>query len=111
MAPSLVSEWIKVCECWSDLDIWKAGCHRVVLWCISRDGDPHECLSRPLWCPVRVAAVGHGDDADAVLFVADGVDGPVLAAAGAPEVVQWCVELLAESFGVVGDGPGEVLEH
>lgn len=38
--------------------------------------------------PIRVAAVGYSDDAHVVLFVVDGVDRSILAAAGAPEIVQ-----------------------
>jgi hypothetical protein len=49
--------------------------------------------------PIRVAAVGHSDDAHAVLFVADGIDRPVLAATGAPEAVEWCIELLRVAEG------------
>jgi hypothetical protein len=61
--------------------------------------------------PVGVAAMGDGDDVDAVATLVDGVDRAVLAPSGAPQAVQRCVELLAEAVRVLGNGAGQVFEQ
>lgn len=66
-------------------------------------------VRNPSRSPIRIAAVCHGNDAYAVLFVVDDVDRPVFAPAGAPDAVQWRVELLAEPPGILGDRPGQVV--